>query len=282
MLVLVGLGFSPGLITRAAENALRSADVVLVDTYTSPASDWGLELARSINPRARPASRRELEEESWRIVELARSATVVIAVVGDPLVATTHASLLAEAAAKGVEVGVVPGVSGPCSAMSLSGLQFYRFGAAATVPGPWRGAKAYHTVLVLLSNLCSNLHTLLLLDVSPEGKALGPAAALESLRIAAAEGSGSSNFLDDLVAIYVEARESGTLAYGGTVRELASSPEREGVGSIIVPARLHPVEEEYLRAVLRVPAAAIESHKRALSLHDYCALKSRYEEGVSA
>ena len=282
MLILVGLGFSPGLITRAAESALRSADLVLVDTYTSPASGWGLELVRSINPRARPASRRELEEESWRIVELARSATVAIAVVGDPLIATTHASLLVEAATKGVKVGVVPGVSGPCSAMSVSGLQFYRFGATATVPGPWRGAKAYHTVLVLLGNLCNNLHTLLLLDVSPEGRALDPATALRLLRDSAAEAWGTSDFLDGLAAVYVEARESGALAYGGTIGELAGLPGKEGVGSIVVPARLHPIEEEYLRSVLRVPEAAIESHKRALSAHDYCAIRSRYEEKVAA
>ena len=87
---------------------------------------------------------------------------------GDPLMATTHKILFIEAKKRNVEVEIVHSNSVLTAAIGESGLDFYRFGAIATIP-KW---SAHYTPVsfyeTLQKNMQNNLHSLLLLDYSQE------------------------------------------------------------------------------------------------------------------
>ncbi len=278
MLILVGAGLGPDYVTKRALEALRSSDVVLVEAYTSPRSSWLVDVVKSLGKEYRLVDRSELEERSSEVVELSRNRNVAVLIAGDPLIATTHSALLVEAAMSGVKTSVIPGVSGPCSAISASGLQFYRFGASATVPGPWRGVSAAATALTLLSNLCWGHHTLLLLDVSPEGETLGPKEALEVLwrELGAL---GNADRLGQLLALLTSVGDDVTVAYTTLLRRNLPGVE---VGSIAVPALLQPIESEYLRYVIKVPEDLIDKHQDAIKSSDFCGLYRTLRERVIA
>ncbi|MBN2361266.1 MAG: hypothetical protein JXR83_17565 [Deltaproteobacteria bacterium] len=122
-LLAIGLGLSPSLhdLTRRAEAALRRADRVLVDVFTAAAADERCAALERL--LGHPVERLYGPDAALRgaLIEEARCRDVAIAVAGDPLVATPHGHLCREAAAAGVEVVIVPGVSAATAVASLSG-----------------------------------------------------------------------------------------------------------------------------------------------------------------
>ncbi|MEB3851910.1 MAG: diphthine synthase [Desulfurococcales archaeon] len=269
-LILAGAGVYPGSVTSEVAGLVASADRVYVDTYTMPGADWLLAWARRVaGERVAPASREALEARAREVVEEARRGTVVVLVPGDPLIATTHVSLLVEAAGRGVEWRVAPGVSGAVSAKVLSGLQYYRFGRTVTIPGPWRGVRAVSVVSQIYGNLCVGLHTLALLDVSEDGSQLPPAAGagtLVELEGELARDMGvEEGVLPGLLAAVVE--RAGTpeaRAYWGTLGGIASGGGSRAPSSIVVAGIVHPTEADVLEGLYGVSRGEVERHNAAL------------------
>ena len=266
MLVLAGGGMGPGYSTGVLDDVVSRASVVYVETYTSPGSEWLVEYARRLaGGRVRVASRSDLEEGAPRVVEEARRGLVVVLAPGDPLVATTHVSLLLEASRRGVEWRVIPGVSGVVAAMAASGLQFYRFGRTATIPGPWRGVRAYSLVDYIYCNLSCGLHTLLLLDYDPGEGPLDPGEAARILVDLEAEAVGEG-ILPRLVALVVEAGGlEGSRVGWWRLGELAGRRlGGRGAASLVVPGLVHPTEAEALEVLHSIPGYVIEEHNRVV------------------
>ncbi len=182
-LFIVGAGPSIEYLTIRALEAIGGADKIYIDSYTSIAPGVDREtLSKLTRGEVVEASRYMLEQGASRIIEEARSKNVVILVPGDPLIATTHVALAVEARKAGVEVHIVPGVSGVQAVIDATGLQFYRFGKPVTVVYPEEGYKPYSIVETIWFNYSNNLHTLLLLDLRlDEGKAMTIPEALEVL-----------------------------------------------------------------------------------------------------
>jgi len=272
LLVLVGAGLRRSQLTKEAEEVISGADVVLVDTYTMPAARWLLEAARELNPAAKEATRTDLEDNSANIIDLAKTLDVVIIVPGDPLIATTHSSLVVEGKRKGVEVKVVSGVSGVCSMESLLGLHFYKFGRTVTLPGPWRGVSADEAAIELLGNLCRGLHTILLLDVSPEGNSLKPSEGLRELRESLVKllQEGQLSLISKLLVLLVSIDDQVHVK-----RLRLDAPLRDyevPVGSLVVPGRLHVSEREFLQYVYSIPDSELRAHNETLAMMDTCGL----------
>ncbi|MEB3806513.1 MAG: SAM-dependent methyltransferase [Desulfurococcales archaeon] len=248
VLILAGGGIGPGYQGRVLEEALAGADVVFVETYTVPGSGWLVEYARRLaGDRVFEATRSQLEELASRVVERARRETVVVLVPGDPLVATTHRSLIAMASAGNVEFRVIPGVSGVCAAMSSSLLDFYKFGRTITVPGPWRGVKAYSILDYIYSNACIGLHTLALLDISPDGAQLDPASAARILT--GLEGDLGEKLVSAASVIVVErAGLDGerVTVYGSLARLAGEDRGWREPASIVIPGSPSPIEVEHV------------------------------------
>jgi diphthine synthase len=270
LLALAGSGPYPGAMTQEVTRLLSKASKVYVDTYTNPQSRWLVEEARRVaEGEVVEAARETLEEGARTVVEEARTRLVVVLVPGDPLIATTHVALLAEARRAGVEARYYPGVSGVCAAKAASLLHYYRFGRTVTVPGPWRGVKAHSVVEAVYSNLCVGLHTLLLLDVDSGGRQLAPGEASRIILEAEEElasATGMTPSLGRLPAIAVSVGPEGDHRVHAFKRlsDLELLDDAGGrVYSLIIPARLHPTEAWALKEVYGVEVEGGEEYARA-------------------
>ena len=172
-LVLIGIG--PGRIDGWTVEARREAaacDHRFLEGYTArlpEATRVALEQAvGAIESVMRPAV-----EQPDRLLGLARHARVGLLVVGDPLQATTHVDLELRAAADGIPVRVVHGVSITTIATGAIGLSNYRFGRSTTLTYPYGDWLPTSPLEVIEGNLRAGLHTLVLLDLDPTGAGTG-------------------------------------------------------------------------------------------------------------
>ncbi len=231
MLYLVGLGLSPKYMTLEARDVIEKVDRVFLDTYTVPLpSELWEEWEKAIGREVTRAEREVLE--SPLIPSMGKREDVAVAVVGDPLAATTHISLLLEAERRGARWRYVPGVSIITVAASLSGLQHYRFGLTVTVPRSWRSYPSFAERV--RKNMSIDAHTLLLLEPG-----LTVREALEALAYYSIAERSS------LVVVISRAGWEDCSVHVGSVEEVERIEVREPI-SLILPASLHPVEEEFL------------------------------------
>ena len=70
---------------------------------------------------------------------------------------------------EGVPFHVIPGISATSLAVSLSGLQSYRFGRQVTIPYQYGDYLPVSPLEMIVGNRMNNLHTLVLLDLDPTG-----------------------------------------------------------------------------------------------------------------
>ena len=259
VLILAGGGLGPAYETRILEKILREADLVYVETYTVPGSEWLVDFSREVaGDRVIVAPRIQLEDRIHEIIEAARSKKVVILVPGDPLIATTHKSVLVESAKRGVLFRVIPGVSGVCASMSLSLLDFYKFGRTITVPGPWRMVRAFSILDYIYSNACIGLHTLALLDISQEGVQLSPSKAAEI--IMDLEENAETRLLGKMPVIVIE--RAGLEGERVTVYAELESLRYDNIhwrepASIVIPGHMSPIEIEHVKEVYGVEIVGI-------------------------
>ncbi|WP_456478576.1 diphthine synthase [Geoglobus ahangari] len=178
-LTFVGLGlWDEKDITLRGIEAVRNADVVYAEFYTSRLSTSVERLERVLGKEIRVLERRHLEEESRKLVEEAKEKNIVVLVAGDPMIATTHSSIMVEAKARGVEVEIVHNASIVSAIAGVTGLHIYRFGKIATVSYPYGNVVSRTPLDVIKQNLSINAHTLLLLDLNPEPMTIGYAVEL--------------------------------------------------------------------------------------------------------
>ena len=248
MLYLVGLGLSPDHLSEEARRILSSVDTIYLDTYTNVLREEDIALyERMVGRSFLRALRKDLEDGMKKLVEEARRKDVAVAVSGDPLTATTHISIYVEALRNGVPVRYVPGISIHTVAMSLSGLQHYRFGPVITVPYLWKDSPSFYERLH--RNMRNNLHTLLLLDLHPEP--LDMKTALEALLYWEKKRRLRVIELGDLVVGMARVGREDCFRFVGTVEELLDVDWGEPPFSLVIPAELHPFEEETLYAIRR-------------------------------
>ena len=166
---LIGLGPGDlGLMTADAIEHARACDFRFLEGYTATLpedQEGGLESL--VGPWER--AMRPMVEEPSEILSLAREKSVALMVVGDPMQATTHVDLESHCAEQGIDFSVIPGLSATSLAVSLSGLQSYRFGRQVTLPFAYGDYLPTSPLEMIDSNYTNNLHTLVLLDLDPTG-----------------------------------------------------------------------------------------------------------------
>jgi len=166
---LIGIGPGDlGLMTVNAIEAAKESDHRFLEGYTAtlpPEQEGVLEdLIGSWTRLMRPDV-----EKPDELLRLARSSTVALLVVGDPMQATTHVDLLLRAKDAGLDTEMIPGISATTMAITMSGLQSYRFGRQVTLPFPYGDYLPVSPLRYILDNRSRNLHTLVLLDLDPTG-----------------------------------------------------------------------------------------------------------------
>jgi diphthine synthase len=169
MLVLAGLGISDekGITLEEIEEA-KSADYLFIELYTSIWHGNLQNLERIVGKKIEILRRRDLEEESDRILRLAVDKKVIIFVPGDPLVATTHSSLIIECKKRRIDFKILHN-SSILSAVCETGLHAYKFGPSVTIPLKEKIKGRVKSIIeVIRENKKRGLHTLCLLDIDLE------------------------------------------------------------------------------------------------------------------
>ena len=108
-------------------------------------------------------------EDPKELLKLAKEVPVALLIVGDPMQATTHIDLEARCDELGINFNVIPGITATALAVSLSGLQSYRFGRQVTIPYSYGNYLPSSPLEMIYRNYENNLHTLVLLDLDPTG-----------------------------------------------------------------------------------------------------------------
>ena len=108
-------------------------------------------------------------ENPENLLKLAKDVPVALLIVGDPMQATTHIDLEARCVELDINFRFIPGITATALAISLSGLQSYRFGRQVTIPYSYRNYLPLSPLEMIFKNYENNLHTLVLLDLDPTG-----------------------------------------------------------------------------------------------------------------
>lgn len=243
MLYLIGLGLSREGISLKGLKKARTCDTLYLENYTSviPELD-SKDLEEKFGRKIKVLNRSEVEKEPNRILGEAKEQDVGFLVMGDPLVATTHISLVLEARKRQVETEIVH-ASSIYSAISEIGLQIYKIGKSATIPMERDTKVPYET---LRNNEKRGLHTLLFLDLNPkEGEYLGIPEAIGFL-LSKTDGE-DLEFKKDTKVIGAARIGSDSTIYYGKAEEIKKKDFGEPPYVLIVPGKLHFMEEEALK-----------------------------------
>lgn len=249
MLAIIGLGLwnEKSMSLEALEEA-KKCDVLFAEFYTS--SLLGTEIEKiewAIGKKIKVLLREEVEKGKI-ILEAAKKLKVGFLVAGDALTATTHIEMLLEAKKLGIETKVLHGTSVYTTAPGLAGLQIYKFGRAASVPFPQEKFKVFSPYEILVQNKKIGAHTLVFLDLK-DGKFM---TANEGMRILLEiEKKKRKKVFTEKTKVVVVARagsETPLVKYG-SVKDLIGFDFGSPMHVLIVPARLHFKEGEFLETL---------------------------------
>ncbi|MGC8629251.1 MAG: diphthine synthase [Candidatus Micrarchaeia archaeon] len=171
MLILAGLGLYLDDLSLAAFNELGKADVLLIEQYTSfLPKGYKEELEKRLGKQIKEVGRADLEQNLEKTIEPAKSSTLAILIPGDPLIVTTHKSIIDIAEKEGIEVRVYHASSVLTVAIGESRLSLYKFGQVANIPFWQKDYEPTAFINTVKANLERGLHSLLFLDIDHEHK----------------------------------------------------------------------------------------------------------------
>jgi diphthine synthase len=259
-LSFVGLGLGAKGITLEGVGEMVDSDVIYLEYYTTPHEPQLLKQVQSATGKTFTIVDRQFVEDGNRILADAESKKVVLAVLGDPMIATTHNELRVRAIKRGVETRVIHSATIASAAASASGLHSYKFSRTVTVTRESVGklTQAYH---ILHENLLEGAHTLLLLEYDAQsGQGVTPSDAMAGLLLA--EGNFKRGVADEgTFALMISrlGREDARLAAGNfaTLSKIdAGGPPH----CLVIPGKLHFTEVEAVAAIFSVEESEVKSN----------------------
>jgi len=252
MLYLISLGLTDekDMSLRALETAKR-CDRLYVEFYTTKMFTDAEKLSLLVGKPVKELQRSDMEENSGKLLEEAKKKRVGIMVGGDALSATTHTSLLLDAAKMGIKTKVIHG-SSIFTAVAETGLQLYKFGKTTTLALPEKNYRPTSCYDAIKENNERGLHTLVLLDVkSDKGMYMNIPEAAEILLDMEEEMKGGILKKDtNVIAICRIGRKDQIIKYA-QLQVLADYHmlDTKTPAVIVVPGKMHFMEEDYLKIV---------------------------------
>lgn len=265
MIKLLGLGLSIDTLTIGVLYRLLTCDKIYLDTYTSiwfPSIDMMVDILSRSGAKVIKARRNDLEGEAiGKLVEEAKYSNICIAVVGDPMIATTHSAIVTEALSKGIDVEIASSTSILSIAISTSCLQVYRFGKPVTIVKQRNGVVYEYPFHVIKANRERNLHTLVLLEIDLEKNYLmTPREALEILLNIQKSYNNKLIEEDDRILILKAIGSENSTITIEKVKEVLNKEYEPTLYTIIIPAKtLHPVEEECIQNINKLKLKPVTS-----------------------
>lgn len=237
MLYLVGWGLYD--LTVEGLKVLQSAERVYLESYTGLADIQ--KLKKQIKKEVIALSREDVEQNPY-FLQQAKKDAVAIVITGDPLAATTHIDLLIRAKEEGIKTRIIHNAS-VFTAVSETGLQLYKFGKTVSIPHPQKNYLVETPYNILKENQSIGAHTLLLLDVAPfmtVNDAINILLKIELKR-------NEKVFTRDTFCVGCAGLGSDSVIKAGKASGLLKESFGSPVHCLIVPSKLHFMEEEFLK-----------------------------------
>jgi len=253
MLTFVGLGlYDERSVTIDGRDAIRDADRVFAEFYTSRLVGTDLDALEAFHDTAiEVRDRAGVEQDPEPVLDAAESADVVFLTAGDTMVSTTHTDLRIRAEERGIETRIVHGTTAQTAAGSLTGLQNYRFGKATTLPferAHGGDGVPDSVVATIEDNRARDLHTLVYLDIKVDDPHWAESDDTYMTADQAAELL-SVEFPDRLAVVVARAGSPDPLVAADTLATLATRDFGDPLHLLVIPADLHPIEDEALSAI---------------------------------
>ncbi|WP_123533236.1 diphthine synthase [Halosimplex salinum] len=257
MLTFVGLGlYDERSVTVAGRDAIRSADRVVAEFYTSKLAGATLDdLEAYHDTDIEVRDRAGVEQSPGDILDDAADSDVVFLTAGDTMISTTHTDLRLRAHERDVETRVVHGTTAQAAASALTGLQNYRFGKATTLPfeRSHAGDALPQSVLDTVDeNRQRGLHTLVFLDIDAANDDYMRADEAAARLVEASD--------DDVLGVVVaRAGSPDPVVRADYLSVLAEESFGDPLHLLVVPGDLHLMERDALAALGGAPADALEA-----------------------
>ena len=237
-----------------------AADIIYLEYYTTPHEPQLLKQVQASTGKSFTIVDRQFVEDGSRILSDAAGKKVVLAVLGDPMIATTHNELRVRAIKQGSETRVIHSATIASSAASASGLHSYKFSRTVTVTREAVG-KLTQAYQILHENLLEGAHTLLLLEYDVQsGQGVTPADAMAGLLLA--EGNFKRGVVGEQTFAILLSR-LGREDVGMAAGSFAELSDREVGGPphcLVIPGRLHFTEVEAVAAIFAVPESKVKGN----------------------
>lgn len=246
---LLGLGlWDEKSLTLEEMELLKESDKVYIEKYTSKWYGKIEKLEKITGKKINPLERKDFEENSHVLLNEAKNNNVSILVPGDPMIATTHSSLILEAKKLGIKTKIIHNAS-IFSAIGETGLQIYKFGPSVTIPFKEKSGLELPISVYdkILENKKRGLHTLCLLDlVSKNERYMSPNEAMKIL-LELEKNQNKKIISDDTeVIIFGRAGSKEPLLVFGKIKDLVNNDFGNPPFVLIIPGKLHFTEKEYL------------------------------------
>jgi len=234
VLKLIGLGLWDELdISLKGLMEIQECKHVFAEFYTSHPRDLE-KLEKLLGKKVKILERKDLEEDSKKLIALAEKEDIAILVGGDPLTATTHVSILLEAQKKKIPTKIIHS-SSIYSAIAKTGLFIYKFGYTVTLP-KWL-EKPESVFEKIEENKARGCHSLILIDIGME---VGEA--LEKIRQNKKLGN------EKILVCSRMGSEEEKIVYGSISQLGKTNLKMPFV--LVIPGNLHFIEEEALKTHL--------------------------------
>jgi len=243
-LISIGLSDEMDLSLKALEE-VRNCDLLYFEAYTTKLNTSVSALRTLFGKDVAELRRSDLEEASKEMIEKAKSRRIGILVGGDCLTATTHISLIIEAKRMGVPTRIIHG-SSILTAVAETGLSLYKFGRTVTMPLPEKGS-AKPVIEAVCDNLEHGLHTLILLDIDVESDRF--VTVNDALKVLFKSDIIEQINEETLVIGLSKLGWSESLIAVGKASDIAGRDFGEPPHALIIPGKLHFVEEEALHVL---------------------------------
>ncbi|MDO8537548.1 MAG: diphthine synthase [archaeon] len=251
MFYLIGIGLKPEQISVEALHAIKKCRHVFIETYTSSFSEGNLkQLEKIIGKKSIELGRIGVEQQFNQLVEKAKKSNCALLVIGNPLTASTHSSLLEEMRQSNVEVKVVAGIS-IVNFLPFTGLSSYKFGRISSIVFHEKNYSPTSFYNIIEKNSENELHTLCLLDIKKDlNKFMSIKEALQILLQIAKQKN--STLLNKAMFIGIaRASACDMKIVSGNFDKLIKANFGKTPHSLIVCAKLDFNEEENVRALTK-------------------------------
>jgi len=263
MLYMIGIGLNDAEdITIKGLNAVKKCKYVYLENYTSILQATKEDLEKLYGKEIILADRNLVEKNAEEILDRAEKEDVAFLVVGDVFGATTHTDIFLRAKKRNIQIKVINNTS-ILNAIGVVGLELYKYGKTTSIvfeDNNWLPETPYE---VIKQNQSQNLHTLCLLDIktaeptkedilkdkntTQEPRFMTVNQAIEVL-LKIEDKRKENVFTKDIFCIGVaRIGRDNQVIKSGKASELLKEDFGAPLHSLIVPGKLHFVEEDVLK-----------------------------------